>query len=52
MINELNMVKPKQFHHLHLVYHFAVPLTKLVNFIPLKLSETLWFSDNFKGDRS
>ena len=46
------MVKPEQFHHLYLVYHFTVPLSKLVNFIPLKLSETLRFSDNFKGDRS
>ena len=27
-------------------------LSKLIDFIPLKLSENLWFSDNFKGDES
>ena len=26
MINDSNMVKPEQFGHLDLVYHFTVPL--------------------------
>ena len=25
-----NMVKPEQVHHLHLVYHFTVPLNKIL----------------------
>ena len=26
-----NMVKPKKFGHLHLVYHFTVPLSFLIS---------------------
>ena len=29
MINEFKYVKPEKFDHLHLVYHFTVPLTAL-----------------------
>ena len=30
MINESNMVKPEKFDHLHLVYHFTVPLNRKI----------------------
>ena len=29
MINEFDMVKPEKFGHLHLVYHFTVPLSNI-----------------------
>ena len=30
MINKSNMVKPEKFDHLHLVYHFTVPLNRKI----------------------
>ena len=32
-----NMVKPEQFDHLHLVYHFSVPLK--IEIVAIKLNE-------------
>ena len=35
-----NMVKTEQFDHLHLIYHFSVPLK--IEIVAIKLNESVW----------